>query len=66
MKQNGLPFLAKYAAVLVPASLSLTGRAAGWLVGDPGASSISLTVLATRKAWTGRAALADEVHVALC
>jgi hypothetical protein len=30
---------------MVPAGLSLTGRAAGWLVGEPGSSSVSLTVL---------------------
>ena len=71
MERNGLPFVAKCAAVLpalwlalfllalpfpgghpslpalvavVPASLSLTGRAAGWLMGEPGNSSVSLTV----------------------
>jgi hypothetical protein len=30
---------------MVPASLSLIGRAAGWLVGDPGTFSVSLAVL---------------------
>jgi len=72
VEQNGLPFVAKCAAVLptlwlalfllalpfpgghpslpslvamVPASLSLTGRAAGWLMGEPGTSSVSLAVL---------------------
>lgn len=72
MAQNGLPFVAKCAAVLpalwlvlfllalpfpdghpslralvtvLPAALSLTGRAAGWLMGDAGTFSVSLTVL---------------------
>ena len=72
MERNGLPFVAKCAAVLpglwlaffllalpfpgghpslpalvalVPASLSLTGRAAGWLMGEIGNSSVSLTVV---------------------
>ncbi len=30
---------------MVPVSLSLTGRAAGWLMGDPGSSSVGLAVL---------------------
>ena len=74
MKQNGLPFVAKCAAVLpalwlalflialpfsgghpslaslvalVPPSLSLTGRAAGWLMGEPGSSSLAVLVVAT-------------------
>jgi hypothetical protein len=74
VEQNGLPFVAKCAAVLptlwlalfliallfpgghpslaslvalVPASLSLTGRAAGWLMGEPGSSSLAVLVVAT-------------------
>jgi hypothetical protein len=42
---GGHPSLPALVAV-IPASLSLTGRAAGWLIGDPGSSSVSLTVLA--------------------
>jgi hypothetical protein len=30
---------------MIPVSLSLTGRAAGWLMGDPGSSSVGLAVL---------------------
>ena len=41
---GGNPSLPAVVAV-VPASLSLTGRAVGWLVGDPGNSSIVLAVL---------------------
>ena len=42
---GGHPSLPSLVAV-IPASLSLTGRAAGWLMGDPGTSSVSLAVLA--------------------
>lgn len=72
MKDHGLPFIAKCAAVLpaawlvlfllalpfpgghpsltalvavIPAALSLTGRAAGWLMGDAGTFSVPLTAL---------------------
>jgi len=41
---GGHPSLPALVAV-VPASLSLTGRAARWLMGDPGSSSISLALL---------------------
>ena len=41
---GGHPSLPSLVA-MVPASLSLTGRAAGWLMGEPGTSSVSLAVL---------------------
>ncbi|HKY22517.1 MAG TPA: hypothetical protein VJM31_14995 [Vicinamibacterales bacterium] len=41
---GGHPSLPALVAV-IPASLSLMGRAAGWLMGDPGTSSVSLAVL---------------------
>jgi hypothetical protein len=41
---GGHPSLPALVAVL-PAALSLTGRAAGWLMGDAGTFSVSLTVL---------------------
>jgi hypothetical protein len=41
---GGHPSLPSLVA-MVPASLSLTGRAAGWLTGEPGSSSVSLAVL---------------------
>jgi hypothetical protein len=41
---GGHPSLPALVAV-VPASLSLTGRAVGWLIGDPGNSSVVMTVL---------------------
>jgi hypothetical protein len=41
---GGHPSLPGLVAI-VPMSLSLTGRAVGWLVGDPGTSSASLAVL---------------------
>ena len=41
---GGHPSLPALVAV-VPASLSLTGRAVGWLMGDPGTSSVGLAVL---------------------
>jgi hypothetical protein len=42
--QGGHPPLVFIVAIL-PASVSLTARAAGWLMGDPGAASASLAVL---------------------
>ena len=74
VEKNGLPFVAKCAAVLpalwlalflialpfsgghpslasvvamVPASLSLTGRAAGWLLGETGSSPLAVLIVAT-------------------
>jgi len=41
---GGHPSLPSLVA-MVPASLSLTGRAAGWLTGEPGSSSVSFAVL---------------------
>src|SRR5512145_1877621 len=41
---GGHPSLSALVAVL-PAALSLTGRAAGWLMGDAGTFSVSLTPL---------------------
>lgn len=41
---GGHPSLPALVAV-VPASFSLTGRAVGWLMGDPGTSSVGLAVL---------------------
>src|SRR5262245_49835379 len=41
---GGHPSLSGLVA-LVPVSLSLTGRAVGWLIGDPGNSSVGLAVL---------------------
>src|SRR5262245_20968928 len=41
---GGQPSLPGLGAV-VPPSLSLTGRAVGWLIGDPGNSSVRLALL---------------------